>query len=176
MLLIIKFLAKIVSILNGEISPKQIAAGFALGVWIGLLPVRGLMPIVLLLLSFVLNVNLAILFVAAGIFKLVAYLIDPIANQLGFHLLTNVPSLTAFWTKLYNTPIVPYTNFNNTIVLGSFVIGFVLLIPMYFIGKWGIVNYRAKYREKFLQSRVMQVIKASTFYKYYVTFQGLRGE
>ena len=30
MLLIIKFLAKIFTILNGEISPRQIAAGFAL--------------------------------------------------------------------------------------------------------------------------------------------------
>lgn len=172
MLLIIKFLAKIMAILNGEVSPKQIAAGFALGVWIGLIPVKGLMSIVLLLFSFIVNVNLAILFVAAAIFKLLAFLIDPAANQVGFQILTH-PALKDFFTNLYNTPIVPYTRFYNTIVMGSLIIGFVLLLPMYILSYMGVVRYRSQYREKIKNSRFMKALAASTFYKYYVSFRDL---
>jgi uncharacterized protein (DUF2062 family) len=66
MLLLAKFLGKILSVLNSEESPKQLAAGFAFGAWIGLIPVKGLFPITFTLLSFLINVNLAILAVAVG--------------------------------------------------------------------------------------------------------------
>jgi uncharacterized protein (TIGR03546 family) len=174
MLLIIKFLAKIMSILNGEVSPKQIAAGFALGVWIGLIPVKGLMAYVLLFFSFIVNVNLAILFVAVAIFKIIAFVTDPVANQVGFSLLTNA-GLKDFWTQLYNMPIVPYTRFYNTIVMGSLVIGFVLLIPMYFAAYVGVVRYRTTLREKVRNSKLMKALTASTFYKYYASFRDITG-
>lgn len=174
MLLLIKFTAKVFSILNGEISPNQIAAGFALGAWIGLIPI-GLLPTVLLLLALIVNVNLAILFVATALFKMLGFALDPVANQLGFHLLVNMEGLKAFWTQLYNTPLVPYTRFNNTIVMGSFVLGFALLIPLYFLARAGIVAYRGTLRERIKNSHFMKVLTASTFYKYYVTFRDLRG-
>ncbi len=41
------------------------------------------------------------------------------------------------WTAWYNTPLLPYTNFNNTIVLGSVVAWVVLAVPIYFAAKWG---------------------------------------
>jgi len=176
MLLLAKFLAKLFNILNGEISPRQIAAGFALGVWIGLLPLNGLMPTVLLLLAFVINVNLAILAVSTGLFKLMAYLLDPLANEFGFALLTKVPSLRGFWTKLYNLPVVPYTKFNNTLVMGSLVIGFLSLVPMYFLAKWGVVLYRTRLRERILKMKIVQLLKASTFYKYYLSYKGITGQ
>src|SRR5690349_19276278 len=123
MLLIVKFLAKIFSLLNSEISPRQIAAGFAYGALIGLLPASGLLPYVLLLVAFIINFNLAALFLAAAIFKILSFLLDPIANQLGFFALTKIKALVPFWTSLYNMPLVPYTRFNNTIVMGSLIAG-----------------------------------------------------
>jgi uncharacterized protein (TIGR03546 family) len=174
MLLLIKFTAKIFSILNGEVSARQIAAGVALGVWIGLIPV-GLLPTLLLFLALVVNVNLAMLFVASAIVKLLAFLVDPVANHLGFALLVKTGGLKPFWTKLYNMPVVPYTKFNNTIVLGEFVLGLVLFIPVYFLARIGVEAYRARYREKIKNSKFMKTLQASTFYKYYVTFRDLRG-
>lgn len=175
MLLIIKFLAKILAILNGEVSHRQIAAGFALGALIGLIPATGILPILLLLFSFIVNVNLAILFVASAIFKLLAFLIDPLANSVGYELLVN-DSLKDFWTRLYNMPAVPFTKFNNTLVLGSFLIGVAALIPLYFLASWGVTRYRTKMRQRILQMKIVQVVKASSFYKYYLSFRGLTGE
>jgi hypothetical protein len=102
--------------------------------------------------------------------------VDPIANQIGFHLLTKVDGLHGLWTQLYNMPLVPYTKFDNTIVLGSFVIGLILLLPMYVAAHWGIVAYRKTLREKVQNWKITKVIQASTFYKYYVSFRGLTGE
>lgn len=175
MLLIFKFLASILKVLNSEEAPQQLAAGFAFGAWIGLMPI-GLVATLFGLFAFLINVNLGILTVALGVFKLIAFLIDPVANHIGFALLTKIPSLHPFWTELYNLPIVPYTRFNNTIMLGSFVIGFFLLVPNYFLGRWLVALYRSRVRDRMDKWKITQFVKASSFYKYYVTFQGFRGE
>lgn len=176
MLLVVKFLAKVLTVLNSEISPRQIAAGFAFGVLIGLVPVTGLLPLLLLLAAFLVNINLSIMAVSTAIFKLVAFGLDPVANRVGYTLLAKTAALHGLWTKLYNMPVVPYTKFNNTLVLGSFVIGILLLIPMYFVGLWGVEKYRRDWREKVLASRIMQAFKASSVYKLYQTYQGFKGE
>ena len=176
MLLLAKFIGKVLAVLNSEESPKQLAAGFAFGAWIGLLPVTSLLSTVFVLLSFLINVNLAILAVGAGVFKLVAFAVDPIANQVGYLLLTKVPSLHPLWTELYNLPIVPYTRFNNTIVLGSFVIGFLLLVPNYMLGKRLVAYYRANFRDKVQQFKIVKFFKASSFYRYYESYRGITGE
>jgi uncharacterized protein (TIGR03546 family) len=176
MLLLAKFLANVISILNSEISPKQIAAGFAWGVVIGLLPVRGLLPYFLTVIAFIININLAAMGVAALIFKIVSFAVDPLANKIGFILLTQVRGLKSIWTQLYNLPILPYTRFNNTIVMGSFVMGLLLLIPMYFLAQAGVVNYRARLRDKFLKLKLVQILKASAFWRWYETYRGIRGE
>src|SRR5262245_47829669 len=126
MLLIAKYLANLLSILNGEISPRQIAAGFAWGVVIGLLPIKGLLPVALLILAFVININLAAMGFAAFFFKIVSFVIDPVANAVGYAVLTN-DSLKSIFTKLTNTPVIPYTRFNNTLVMGSFLVGLMLM-------------------------------------------------
>src|SRR5687767_2706766 len=98
MLLLAKYLGKILAILNSEISPAQIAAGFAYGALLGLLPASGLLPLLLLFLAFVVNVNLVIMFLAAAIFKILAFLIDPVANLLGFAVLVKITPLKGLWT------------------------------------------------------------------------------
>ncbi len=128
------------------------------------------------LVNHLININLSIMFVAAAIFKLLAFLVDPIANQVGYALLAKTSALHGLWTMLYNVPLVPYTKFNNTIVMGSFVIGILLLIPMYFFGRWGVTRYRSTWREKFERMKIMKILKASSFYKFYLTFQGIKGE
>jgi hypothetical protein len=45
------------------------------------------------------------------------FLLDPLFDWFGASLLAG--SLRHSGPPLYNTPLVPYTNFNNTVVLGS---------------------------------------------------------
>ena len=174
-LIAVKFLAKIFSVLNSEESPRQIAAGFAIGAWIGLIPV-GFLPSFMLFCCFLINVNLATLALAAGIFKVVAFAVDPAANKLGYLLLARTDVLRPLWTRLYNLPIVPYTRFNNTIVMGSLVIGLVLLIPLYLAAGAGLKAYRARWRDQIRDSHFMKALKASTFYKYYEMYRNIRGQ
>jgi uncharacterized protein (TIGR03546 family) len=174
MLLITKLLAKILAVLNSEISPKQIAAGFAYGVIVGMLPVKGLMPYVLMLLSFIININLVGVAAAAAIFKIISFALDPLSNRLGYAVLTQ-PGLREFFTSLYNTPIIPYTRFNNTIVMGSLVLGLLLAIPMYFAAKYFVVHYRTRYRDRILKWKIVQIFKASAVWRWYETYRSVRG-
>ena len=66
-----------------------------------------------------------------ALFVPVGFLLDPVFHRIGASLL-QAPSLRPLWTAMYNTPLVPYTNFNNTVVLGSFVGWLVLAVPIFF--------------------------------------------
>ncbi|MCG3204724.1 MAG: hypothetical protein KCHDKBKB_01440 [Elusimicrobia bacterium] len=176
MLFVFNLFAKLLKALNSEEAPAQLAAGFAFGAWMGLLPLTGLLPSIFLIISFLININLGFTVIAAAVYKLLAFAIDPVANQLGFYVLTKIPSLTPFWTDLYNMPLVPYTRFNNTIVMGSLLIGFLLLVPNYFLGRALVRFYRTHLRERVQQLKIMKIIRASSFYKYYETYKGISGQ
>lgn len=176
MLIIAKFVAKILKVLNSEISPSQVAAGFAFGALIGFVPVKGLLPVIFLILSFVLNINLVMVALGSALFKTLSFAFDPLSNQIGYFLLTQVPSLQPIWTALYNMPLVPYTRFNNTIVLGSFVVGCCALLPAFLAARMAVVAYRQTLRQRFLKLRIVQLFQATSFYRYYQAFQGIRGE
>jgi uncharacterized protein (TIGR03546 family) len=174
MLIIYKFFSGLLRALNDESSPNKFAAGCMVGVMIGMLPAKGLIPVLLTLLSFLITINLSAVALSAMIFKIISFAFDPLANTIGYELLVKTPGLKNFWTTLYNTPIVPYTNFNNTIVLGSFVLGILFAIPAFFVGRWMLIYYRTHYREKFLQLKIIQTIKATSFYKYYESYRSIK--
>lgn len=176
MLFLFKLFSNILKVLNSEESPSQLAAGFSFGAWIGLMPLQGLVPTLFVFISFLININMGFLAVAALLFKLIAFAVDPLANQLGYFLLTKIPALHPFWTQLYNMPAFPYTRFNNTIVLGSFVIGLLLLVPNYWLGLYLVSSYRTHLKAKVERWKIMKFIKASSFYKYYESYRGITGQ
>lgn len=169
-----KFLGKLLKILNSEISPRQIASGFALGAVLGLVPASGLMPLVLTTFALLINVNLTMVFLGAAVFKLLSFALDPVSSALGYQLLVKMTFLKGFWTTLYNTPIVPYTRFNNTIVLGSLVVGLILFVPLYLVGVKAVGAYRGRWQQKIVQWKIVQMFKASAVYKFYAYYKGIR--
>jgi uncharacterized protein (TIGR03546 family) len=72
---------------------------------------------------------------------------------------------------LTNTPILPYTNFNNTVVLGSFVAWLILSIPIFFAARYGVTRYRATVGERVRQSRFYKTVTASQVYNWYRMFR-----
>jgi len=175
MLTLIKTIAKVLSILNSEISHKQIATGFAYGALLGLLPVKGLLPYVLLFFGFIINVNLVIMFVAAAIFKLISFVVDPVANQLGYFLLVKSEGLKSLWTSLYNMPLVPFTRFNNTLVMGSLVVGVLLFLPLIFFMIKFVKVYRTRFRDQVQKFKLVQIFKTSALYRFYESYKNIRG-
>ena len=130
MLLIVRPLRIALKALIAEATPGQLALGFALGVLIGLVPKGNLTAIVLGVVLAASRANLGVAAATIIAFSFASPWFDPVSHQIGTYLLGH-PFLLSTWTKLYNTPVMPWTAFNNSVVLGSFVIGLILVYPLY---------------------------------------------
>jgi uncharacterized protein (TIGR03546 family) len=154
----IKWIATFLKSLNSNEKPDEIAAGIAFGFVLALIPSGNLLWILLLLVTFFLRVNWGMEMIFLVIFKLIAPVFDPILHPLGYALLI-IPSLEGFYDKLYNIPLIPFTKFNNTIVMGSFAAGILLYIPIFILFKILVQLYRTK---------VIKVIAESKFVKWFM--------
>lgn len=166
----IKLILKLINILNKDASPRQIAGGMALGAIAGLTPTASLHNLVVLVLVLMLKVNVTSAIFSWGLFALFAYALDPLFNKVGYHLLTGVPALTPLWTALYNTPVVPWTRFNNTLVLGSLVCSLLAFWPLYFLLAWAVAKYREKVLVWVNKLKIVQALKASKIFMLYQSY------
>ena len=169
MLVILKFIQSLVGTLNSDGTPRQVAAGIALGAVFGLTPLLNLHNLVLFGLALILNVSMGGVFLGWAIFVPVGFALDPLFDAIGKTLLGS-GALRGLWTSLYNVPVVPFTNFNNSVVLGSFVFWLVTFVPFYFVWKWAVARYREKVYERLKRWRIFHVITAS---KLYTTYRSL---
>lgn len=158
----IKLLKNIITVLQSEISPKQMAAGAVLGMILGFAPVKCLHAYALVVLILMLNVNILSATVSAAIFALAGLLTDPLADRIGYYLLVTSQSLTPFWTQLYNSPLIPFTRFYNTVVLGNFIISLILIIPVYLAALKFIVYYRANFKDKVAKWKIMKLFNITS--------------
>ncbi len=117
-----------------ESTPRQMSLGLALGVCVGLVPKGNLLAIVLGILLAATRVNLAIATFAIVVCALTSGFADSFFNQVGGYILA-LPVLQDLWIELANMPFMPWTKFNNTIVMGSFVVGLVLIWPIHRISR-----------------------------------------
>lgn len=163
----LKFLKKIITILHSEISPRQIAAGFALGAFMGLPPSNFVNYVVVFFFIMMLKVNVASAFLGAGVFALISVLTDPLADWLGYLLLVDFKFLKSFWTWLYNIPIVPFTRFNNTIMMGSFAIAVLIFIPSIVLVEKFVIYYRGHLQQKVEKWKIIKLFKLSKIYSLY---------
>jgi uncharacterized protein (TIGR03546 family) len=115
-------------------SPRQLAAGVMLGMMIGLVPKGNLIAVGLLLLLFAVKANLATGTVAATLFSWTGFLFDPISHRIG-HAVLGVGWLQPIWVFLYDLPLVPWSSFNNTVVLGGLILGVCLGYPVYRVSR-----------------------------------------
>lgn len=174
-MILLKYLSKLIRILNDKTDPREIAGAVALGAMVGLLPGFKLLSLLIFLVIFLVNVNLSSALLAVVLFKPLGFILDPLAHHIGVLLLVKLTFLKPLWTFLYNIPLVPFTRFNNTVVLGSLVIGILLFIPLFLLTKKGIVKYREEWREKVNKLKIVQVLKASKLYNIYIKISSFRG-
>src|SRR3989344_1839946 len=118
----LKFIQGLLKAFHGDISPNQLAAGFAIGAIIGLVPKLGLMGFLLWCAVLFFRVHFGMATAAALLFALISVITDPMAEKLGFSILTS-SGLQGIWTALYSMPIVPFTSFHNTLVMGNLLLG-----------------------------------------------------
>jgi uncharacterized protein (TIGR03546 family) len=170
MFTLLKLIQSIIKTLHSEGTPGQVAAGIALGSALGLTPLVNVHNLVVFSLIVLLNVSFGGGMLGWALFVPLGFILDPVFDRVGAGLLT-ATSLRPLWTSLYNTPLVPYTNFNNTVVLGSLVSWLVLAVPIFFAARYGVARYRATIGERVRQSRLYKAVTASQAYNWYRLFR-----
>ena len=164
-----------IRLLHSETDPRQISLGFALGMIPGFTPFKSLHNLVVLFALFFFRVNIGAAMLAWAVFSILAFALDPLFHRFGLFLLTGVASLQGLWTALYNAPLVPYTRFNNSVLMGSLIFSLLAFYPVYWGGKVMVVKYRETVMERLNRMKIVQVFRASDLYKWYSRYSKLTG-
>ncbi|MCP4988952.1 MAG: DUF2062 domain-containing protein [Colwellia sp.] len=162
-------LAKLFHALNSDSSIRQIALAIALGFIVGLSPLLTLHNIAIIFFVLIIRVHLGSFILAVGFFSGVSYLILPMIVALGEYLLS-APALTDLFTQLYQFSFYKLAHWHHTYILGAFVLGASMCAPIYFISKVIIEKYRVHIMSFFEKFRIIQALKASKFYRLYMSF------
>jgi uncharacterized protein (TIGR03546 family) len=170
MLGLLKLIQSIIKTLHSAGTPGQVAAGMALGSALGLTPLMNVHNLIILSLLVLLNLSFGGGMLGWMLFIPIGFLLDPVFHAIGLALL-EAQSLRPLWTSWTNTPVLPFTNFNNTVVLGSFVSWVVLAVPIFFAARYGVAKYRATVGERVRQSRWYKAVTASQVYNVYKLFR-----
>lgn len=173
MLLIIKYIAKLLKALSSEASPSQIAGGVILGMIIGLTPIASFHNLIILVLIIILKVNIGMAILGFLVFSGVAYLADPLFHSIGISILEN-QGLQETFTGMYDNEWWAMTRFYNTVVIGSFISSVVLSIPLFPATIFGVNQYRTKVHAKVQKWKIVKALKGSKVYSIYQTVNRVR--
>jgi uncharacterized protein (TIGR03546 family) len=169
----LKFVGKIFKALRSASSPRQIAGGFILGMIIGLVSLKSLFSAVAVILILVLNVNIAMAISGYAVFRLITWLVDPWLHALGYFMLVEAAFLQAVWVYCYNLPLVSFTRFNNTVVMGGVSAYVVLVVPVFILMKRFVVLYRERWEQKVRRWKIVQAVKGSRLFEWVGRISGM---
>jgi len=116
-------------------SARRMGLGVALGMMIGLIPKDSMFTYLIFLVLMISTGNLLCAFVSGFAFNWIGLTLDSFTHKLGGLILTN-PQLESAWTWLYGLPLMPWTRFNNTVVMGSLVVALALFVPTFVASHW----------------------------------------
>ncbi|MCG8650838.1 MAG: TIGR03546 family protein [Pirellulales bacterium] len=114
----------------GRKHPHQLAWAVAFGLLLGIVPHGNLLALLLLVLVLSLKLNHAMAGLTAVGATFAGTLLDPYSHRLGDAVLTH-PKFSQMAANAWQLPLMPWTDLNNTVVMGSFVIGVAALVPVF---------------------------------------------
>lgn len=155
-------LAKILKVLNSEASPWQIGWAIALGLFVGILPF-GLLTLLIVLLVCLLTINLTTFILVWGLTEGLMLLFAYPLEQLTWQYAQNDTLLT--W--LAETETLQLLHLHHTLTLGAFVLGALLLVPVAWLGKVLVQQYRQRVMTNVEKWKLTQMLKASKLFALY---------
>lgn len=155
--MIVNWVAKVFVAINSNKKASQIALAVSFAFILALIPKTNLLWISLFVLTFFINLNQAVEMVFIAVFSLFLGFLDKFLDKIGYAILT-IPSLSDFFTKLFNNPLFYLTKYFNSIVMGGLVVGPVMALPIYFLSKYLIDIYRDKAREKVANNKFVKAV------------------
>lgn len=112
--------------------PSCLAAAVAFGMLVGLVPKANLLAAFLFAALLLLPIHTVLALVVCLGMTAIAWRFDPLTHSIGDGLLRQ-PGLRPLWVTLDQSPILPWLGLNNTVVLGSLLLGVGMLAPTYLI-------------------------------------------
>jgi len=131
--MLVFFIKQILSLkkaILGRREPHQLAWGLALGLFLGIVPHGNLLAFAILLFVLSVNVNHGMVAVTAVIASMLASRLDSQTHAVGNYLL-NHPDFAPVLASAWQLPVIPWTDINNTVVMGSFAVGLAFVVPAY---------------------------------------------
>ncbi len=168
--LILKQIFAFIKLLNSDTGTTSLAAGMTCGFILGMTPVLSLHSLLIFMILFFFRIQIGAALVTAFFFKFIAFLLDPVFDMVGRNVL-EMQSLEPFLTKLYNMPLIPFTRFNNSIVMGSAVITFALSPIVFIISQRLIIKYRETVLARFKTTKAWKAVEATKFYQWYYKYE-----
>lgn len=148
-------IARIIASLNANRRAGEVGAAVACGALLALIPSANLLWLLLFVITFFLKINHAMELVSLALLSPLAPLFDPLLHTLGLAVLTAEP-LQELFTGLYNVPLLPFTRFNNTVVLGGLIGGLIMWAPIYFLVRALVRVYRKSIHPKLADSKIVR--------------------
>lgn len=153
----LKPLVKLIQALSSNNEPGLIAHAFSLGMLLGFMPKDNLFWYILFVLIFFMRIQRTFFSLSIILGASLTVFLDPIFDDVGFFILTQ-ESFASTFTYLLSIPFVAFTEFNNTIVMGSFICGIVAYIPFYFIARLLILFWRKVIGRSVAQLKIVKTI------------------
>lgn len=154
----ISFIAKIFVALNSNSRPGELASGIAFGISLALIPGGNLLWFLIFAIAFMLKHNLAAMLLSVLVFSLPASLADPLLHKTGLAVLST-PALQDLFTRLYNTPVLPWLRFNNTMIMGSLIWSILLWLPLFILFRILVRLYRNRIASRLAESKLVKSLK-----------------
>ena len=108
---------------------------------VGMIPKDSLLAFVFFLLLLISNANLITGFLSAVFFSWLSPILDPLSHNVGVTVLT-YEGLQPWFCQLDALPLAAWARIENTVVTGSFIIGILLMLPLYFVSYRVMARYR----------------------------------
>jgi len=150
---------RLLNLLESNVSPREIAFGVCLAMFLGFIPLNGPMAFLLAVFFLIFKINRVATIFTLSLFK-AAYLLglSAAADRIGSYLLIDAGYLSGLWRALTHMPIIAYLDINNTMVAGGLALGAILFLPVYLISKKIGAIIKDKYSEKIASSGLYKKI------------------
>ncbi len=154
----LKWIANLFKSLNANQNPAEMAHALALGVMLGFMPKNNALWYLILVFFMFVRINKPTYLLTLLVVSYFAWIFDPLFSSIGYEVLTFKPMESVF-AFLVDVPFVGFTKFNNTIVMGSFLLGLVCYIPFYVLGYFFVKFWRAKIAPGFIKSPLYKAVQ-----------------
>lgn len=145
-MVVLKTARGLFKILNAELTPAQIAFGFCFGIAAGLVPF-GWNTLFLFSIALVFNCSFSGALLTFPFAKLFSIPLASISYALGHALLDALSFLDSLWNNLFHWPVLALMDYHRYLIFGSYVLSFLIAIPVFFLIKRTVERYRTIWLE-----------------------------